>query len=342
MDHCYYNESVSFFYNHSGKQLNLHWQPKDVVMVTLGLTVSVVVLLTNLLVIVAIISNRRLHQPIYYLLGNLAAADLFAGLAYLFLMLHTGPRTAQLSVRVWFVRQGLLDASLSASVVNLLAIAVERHRSVMAVQPLSLLPRGRVLLLMAGSWAVALGLALLPSYWNCLCNLDHCARLAPIYSRTFLTAWALGNLLAFLLMAAVYARIFLYVRGCMNRMSQHAGFHPRYRETTVALVKTVVIILGAFVVCWTPGQVVLLLDGLGCDSCNVLAVEKYFLLLAEANSLVNPVVYSCRDAEMRSTFRRLLCGCLRSSSHHMPRKGPRPGMRVNIPDSGHPLVDSSL
>lgn len=100
-------------------------------------------------------------------------------------------------------------------------------------------------------------------------------------------------------------------------------------------------------VCWTPGQVVLLLDGLGCKSCNVLAVEKYFLLLAESNSLVNAAVYSCRDAEMRHTFRRLLCRlCLRRSGLESARASAsaRAGAntRLELPENGHTLVDSTL
>ncbi|XP_036168650.1 lysophosphatidic acid receptor 2 isoform X3 [Myotis myotis] len=244
MAQCYYNETIGFFYNNSGKELSSHWRPKDVVVVALGLTVSVLVLLTNLLIIAAIASNRRFHQPIYYLLGNLAAADLFAGVAYLFLMFHTGPRTARLSLQGWFVRQGLLDTSLTASVATLLAIAVERHRSVMAVQLHSRLPRGRVVMLIVGVWAAALGLGLLPAHsWHCLCALDRCSRMAPLLSRSYLAVWALSSLLVFLLMVAVYTRIFFYVRRRVQRMAEHVSCHPRYRETTLSLVKTVVIIL---------------------------------------------------------------------------------------------------
>ncbi|KAI5931414.1 lysophosphatidic acid receptor 2 [Manis javanica] len=348
MGQCYYNETIRFFYNNSGKELTSHWRPKDVVVVALGLTVSVLVLLTNLLIIMAIASNRRFHQPIYYLLANLAAADFFAGVAYLFLMFHTGPRTARLSVKTWFLRQGLLDTSLTASVATLLAIAVERHRSVMTVQLHSRLPRGRVIILIVGVWVPALALGLLPSHvWNCLCALDRCSRMAPLLSRSYLTAWALSSLLVFLLMVAVYTHIFFYVRQRVQGMAEYVTSYPRYRDTTLNLVKTVVIILGAFVVCWTPGQVVLLLDGLGCKSCNVLAVEKYFLLLAEANSLVNAVVYSCRDAEMRRTFRRLLCClCLRwpfhESAHYAPTAQTGTSTRIMLPENGHPLRDSTL
>ena len=66
---------------------------------------------------------------------------------------------------------------------------------------------------------------------------------------------------------------------------------------------------GCFVVCWTPGLVLLLLDGLGCDKCNVLRYEKYCLVLAERNSFVNPIIYCFRDKDMRRTFKEILC-CL--------------------------------
>lgn len=63
--------------------------------------------------------------------------------------------------------------------------------------------------------------------------------------------------------------------------------------------------------CWTPGLVVLLLDGLGCDECKVLRYEKYCLVLAECNSFVNPIIYCFRDKDMRRTFKEILCPCLR-------------------------------
>lgn len=59
-------------------------------------------------------------------------------------------------------------------------------------------------------------------------------------------------------------------------------------------------------VCWTPGLVLLLLDGLKCN-CYVLKVEKFCLVLAEFNSLMNPLIYSYRDQDMRLTFKRILC-----------------------------------
>ncbi|XP_070791136.1 lysophosphatidic acid receptor 2 [Pituophis catenifer annectens] len=341
---CYYNMTVEFFYNNSGKELFHEWRPKDILVVALGLTVSIIVLLTNLLVITAIVINKRFHYPIYYLLGNLAAADLFAGIAYMFLMFHTGPRTAKLSLKTWFIRQSLLDTSLTASVVNLLAIAVERHQTIFTMQLHSKMSNQRVIILIGCIWVTALLLGLIPSYgWHCLCQLNDCSTMAPLYSRRYLTFWALSNLFIFLIMVVVYTHIFIYVKRKMARMSKHTTFHPRYKETMINLIKTVIIILSAFVICWTPGQVVLLLDGLGCKSCNVLAVEKYFLLLAEINSLINAIIYSYRDNEMRSTFRKILCFACRRIPKYSPASMKSSTIEHQIlSQNGHPVMDSTL
>lgn len=63
---------------------------------------------------------------------------------------------------------------------------------------------------------------------------------------------------------------------------------------------------GAFVICWTPGLVVLLMDGLNCKSCNVMKLKPWLLLLAVLNSVMNPCIYSYKDEEMWTTFKNLM------------------------------------
>ncbi|KAM6941348.1 LOW QUALITY PROTEIN: lysophosphatidic acid receptor 2-like [Lycodopsis pacificus] len=304
---CYYNRSVRFFYEKSGKNISVLWRDRDYVIVTLGMAVCFIVIFSNLLVIGAILKNRRFHFPIYYLLGNLAVADLFSGVSYLHLMFHTGPWTIKLSKYRWFVRQGLIDTSLTASVLNLLAVAVERHQTIFTCSCHSKMSTRRVFVIMVVIWLVAILMGLVPTMgWHCLCDLDDCSTMAPLYSRSYLVFWGVLNLLTFSIMVAVYTRIFLYVRHKSKQMSQHTS-QMRYRETVFNLMKTVSMILGCFVLCWTPGLVILLLDGLGYEGRSVLKFEKYFLVLAECNSFVNPIIYSFRDQDMRRTFKEILC-----------------------------------
>lgn len=241
---CYSNENVTFFYNRVDKELIDKWTVRDFVIIGLGLTVCLIVVLANLLVMVAIFKNRRFHFPIYYLLGNMAAADLFAGLAYANLMLNTGPWTRMLSKEQWYIRGALIDISLTASVANLLAVAVERHQTIITMQLHSNMTKRRVVLLIVCIWAIGIIMGLVPStLWNCECDLDDCSTVAPLYSRRFLVFWAVLNLLTFFIMVAVYARIFYYVKRQGRDMSQYTS-EMRHNQTVVNLMKTISMILG--------------------------------------------------------------------------------------------------
>ncbi len=239
-----YGNPVSYFYNKTGKPISPNWRTHDFIVVGLGLPICVFIILANMLVIVAIIINRQFHFPIYYLLGNMAAADLFAGISYLYLVFHTGPWTIGLTIKEWFIRGALINMSLTASVVNLLAVAVERHQSIFTMQLHSTMTRWRVVMLIVSIWLVAVVMGLVPTMgWNCVCDLSTCCTVAPLYSRSFLVSWAILNLMAFFIMVAVYAHIFIYVHRRSRVMSPHTD-QPSNNQTVISLMKTMSIILG--------------------------------------------------------------------------------------------------
>ncbi|KAJ0001282.1 hypothetical protein NQD34_006302 [Periophthalmus magnuspinnatus] len=307
---CNNSHNVTFFYNLVGKKISTEWTPRDSVVIGLGLTVCLIVVLANLMVMIAIFKNQRFHFPIYYLLSNMAAADLFAGVAYANLMLNTGPWTSKLTKEQWYIRGALIDISLTASVANLLAVAVERHQTIMTMQQHSKMTKRRVLLLIVCIWVVSILMGLVPStFWNCECDWNDCSTVAPLYSRRFLIFWAVLNLLTFFIMVAMYTRIFCYVRYQSRYSSRHTS-----SQAVDNLMKTIFLILGAFVICWTPGLVTLLLDGLLGKASHANAFEKFCLVIAECNSMVNPIIYSLRDEEMRSTFKSILCCLCRGCS----------------------------
>uniref|UniRef100_A0A452GSM2 G-protein coupled receptors family 1 profile domain-containing protein n=1 Tax=Gopherus agassizii TaxID=38772 RepID=A0A452GSM2_9SAUR len=244
---CYYNENIAFFYNRSGKYLATEWNTVSKLVMGLGITVCIFIMLANLLVMVAIYVNRRFHFPIYYLMANLAAADFFAGLAYFYLMFNTGPNTRRLTVSTWLLRQGLIDTSLTASVANLLAIAIERHITVFRMQLHTRMSNRRVVVVIVVIWTMAIVMGAIPSVgWNCICDITHCSNMAPLYSDSYLVFWAVFNLVTFLVMVVLYAHIFGYVRQRTMRMSRHSSGPRRNRDTMMSLLKTVVIVLGEY------------------------------------------------------------------------------------------------
>ncbi|XP_048108373.1 lysophosphatidic acid receptor 3 [Alosa alosa] len=307
---CYHDQLMGFFYNNSNQ--TDEWDSTQLILVQcVGSIFCCFILVSNVMVIAAVITNKRFHYPFYYLLANLAASDFLAGIAYVYLMFNTGEASRKLTVQGYFIRQGLLDTSLSASLSNLLVIALERYISVMNWKVHSNLTKRRVTLLIVLVWAISIFMGTVPSLgWNCICSLDKCSTLAPIFSRSYLIFWSASNLVVFLIMVAIYLRIYTYVTRKTSVLSPHTSGSINRKRTPIKLIKTVMTVLGAFVICWTPGLIVLLLDGLDCDHCKVLQFKRWLLLLAVLNSVMNPVIYSYKDEEMWTTFKNLLrCVC---------------------------------
>ncbi|XP_034035811.1 lysophosphatidic acid receptor 3 [Thalassophryne amazonica] len=303
---CHYDELMSFFYNNSGAKDK--WASTQLTLVqVVGSLFCCFILVSNGMVIAAVITNKRFHYPFYYLLSNLAASDFLAGIAYVYLMFNTGEVSQRLTVKGYFFRQGLLDVSLSASLANLLVIALERYISVMNWKVHSNLTKRRVTLLIVLVWAISIFMGAVPSMgWNCICNLENCSQLAPIFSKSYLIFWSISNLIMFLAMVSIYVRIYMYVVKKTSMLTPHTSNSINRKRTPIKLIKTVMVVLGAFVICWTPGLVILLLDGLSCEKCHVVAFKRWLLLLAVLNSVMNPCIYSYKDKEMWTTIKNLL------------------------------------
>lgn len=244
---CYFNKTMEFFYNNS-KHKTDSWNNANLIIVqSFGSIFCCFILFSNAMVIAVVITNKRFHYPFYYLLANLAASDFLAGLAYVYLMFNTGNVSRQLTVRMYFFRQSLLDVSLSASLTNLVVIALERYIAVLDWKVHSNLTKRRVTLLIVLVWALSIFMGAVPSLgWNCICDLNECSQLAPIYSRSYLIFWSVSNLVLFLVMVSIYLKIYIYVKRKTAVLSSHTRGSLNRKRTPIRLIKTVMTVLGEF------------------------------------------------------------------------------------------------
>lgn len=304
------NPHIFTHYNYTGKLNNRNttkggsqMDPKTAVF----LVICSLIVLENLIVLVAIWKNHKFHNRMYFFIANLALCDLLAGVAYIVNLLMSGQWTLHLSPTEWLVREGSMFVALGASIFSLLAIAIERHLTMIKMRPYDANKNYRVFLLIGTCWLIAITLGALPILgWNCLENLPQCSTILPLYSKNYV-AFCITIFISLLLAISVlYARIYALVKSSSRKVTKHSN-----SERSMALLRTVSIVVGVFICCWTPIFTLLLIDvACGPKSCPILLKADWFIALAVLNSAMNPVIYTLASKEMRRAFYKLVCGCV--------------------------------
>lgn len=275
------------------------------------LLVCLLIVLENAVVLIAIWKNKKFHLPMYYLLGNLTLSDLLAGFTYMVNIMTSGAHTLNMTPVLWFLREGGVFIMLAASVISLLAIAIERHVTMVRMKPYQGDKQGRMFALIGASWVLSVFLGVLPVLgWNCIGRLPHCSTVLPLYDKSYILFCITVFSAILMSIVVLYVRIFRIVKSNTQRLGAGAQRKGMCRKSQkyMALLKTVTIVLGVFIACWLPLFVLLLLDFFcPAKSCQVLLKADYFLGIAMFNSLLNPIIYTLTSKDMRRAIIRLLC-----------------------------------
>ncbi|KAM4594841.1 sphingosine 1-phosphate receptor 5b [Fundulus diaphanus] len=323
----YNNKSVIWeHYNYTDKISNREGlKPENIAL----LVVCLLIILENAVVLIAIWKNKKFHMPMYYLLGNLTLSDLLAGVTYMVNILMSGRNTLKLTPLLWFLREGGVFITLAASVISLLAIAIERHVTMVTMRPYHGAKRGRMMALICGSWALSVFLGILPILgWNCLRRLEQCSTVLPLYAKSYIIFSVSVFSAVLLSIVILYARVYRIVR--INTKRQQLNLKGSLRKSLVrvtqkyvALLKTVTIVVGVFIACWLPLFILLLLDFFyPTGQCKLLKKADYFLGVAILNSLLNPIIYTLTSKDMRKAILRLLCqSCLMTTDGQVKKIG---------------------
>lgn len=320
-----YSDLISKHYNYTGKfrktQQDSGLKADSVVFII----VCCFIILENILVLTTIWRTKKFHKPMYYFIGNLALSDLLAGVVYTANILLSGANTYKLTPTQWFFREGSMFVALAASVFSLLAIAIERHLTMLKMKLHNNGNTCRVFLLISAVWMVAAVLGGLPVMgWNCIQMMTQCSTVLPLYHKTYILFCTTVFSIILMAIVVLYARIYTLVRTRSRKLvfrkvsngRGNSGASAKSSEKSLALLKTVFIVLSCFIACWAPLFVLLLLDA-ACQtrSCPILYKAEWFLALAVLNSAMNPLIYTLTSNEMRRAFlKTLLCctSCLRS------------------------------
>ncbi|XP_041061032.1 sphingosine 1-phosphate receptor 3-like [Cetorhinus maximus] len=310
------NEIIIRHYNYTGRLQNRTEGVPNNAKVVVLLLACILIVIENIMVLVAIWKNKKFHTRMYYLIGNLALSDLLAGVAYVFNILMSGSRTLTLTPAEWFIREGSMFVALCASTFSLLAIAIERHMTMVKMRPYDSKKQYRLFLLLGACWMISILLGVLPQIgWSCINRLKLCSTMLPLFAKSYV-AFCITILTIILFSVVIlYVRIYRLVSTSSRKIKMRKNAKSSHSERAMALLRTVMIVLGVFIACWSPLFIFLMLD-VACSpkQCQILYKADWCVALAVLNSALNPIIYTLSSREMRGAFLKYLCCCLVGSN----------------------------
>ncbi|KAM9353780.1 adrenocorticotropic hormone receptor [Symphorus nematophorus] len=292
--------------------------PEVQVPTPLFFTIGVTSLAVNLLVVVAVIRNRNLHAPMYCFICSLAAFNTISSLTkswetLMLVLADVGhlKKTGFSETKLDDVMDSLLCMSFVGSIFSFLAIAVDRYITIFhALRYHNIMTMRRTGAILGAIWTT-------------------CGVLALLMVRFFDSKFIMICFVVFFLVSlATICFLYLYMFTLASIHARKIAALPtsgggrsrrqRWRGNSMRGVLTLTILFGAFVVCWMPFFVHLIIMAVCpmnpyCECYRSLFQLHVVLLMSHA--LIDPAIYAFRMAELRHTFRKmLLCSDWRQSS----------------------------
>ena len=267
-------------------------------LITVNSLASLLGTFANVLVCVAVFKNSRLQTLTNYFLLSLALADmLVTGITQPLFVVRNISFTLQDDCVAPTSTAYKLSAYFScmASILSLTAVSIDRLISLKyPLQKKTMLPKRRGFLLIAATWLLAL------SY------------MAASFFLGESKAWVMTTFVYFGLcyLTMIVTHSYMYV--VSHRFVQRRNLHTRrYSFSMVSYAKerqaakTVTIIIAVFTVAWLP-----YCFGLGFAATSDWVLKRTLgyplLTVGLINSSINPLLYSWRNKDFRTTFRQLL------------------------------------
>ncbi|XP_072543553.1 G-protein coupled receptor 12 [Salminus brasiliensis] len=281
--------------------------PWDVALCVTGTLISC----ENALVLAALFYAPSLRAPTFILIGSLAAADLLAGLGLVLNFISIYALDTELAT---LASVGLLIAAFSASVLNILAITVDRYLSLYNALTYN---TERTLTftyaMLALIWLVCIALGLLPALgWNCLADEAHCSVCRPVTKNN-----AVALAVTFLLVFALIMQLYLQICKIAFRHAQQIAVQQHHFAaiSTTKGVSTLSAILCTFAACWMPFA----MYSIVADSSYPAIYTYATVLPATCNSVINPIIYAFRNPDIQKSLWLACCGCVPANFSLRPR-----------------------
>ncbi|XP_075893870.1 trace amine-associated receptor 1-like [Nelusetta ayraudi] len=267
---------------------------------------SVITVGGNLLVTISVIYFKQLHTPTNYLILSLAIADLLVGIVVFPFSMVFSVSSCLYNETIFCRVRGSFDIWLSTcSILNLCGISIDRYYAV--CQPLmyrAKITHNVIVCMILVSWVVSalIGIGVIVG------GIDNegCEEGCLIDILTSTIGSALSFYLPVIIMLCIYMKIYLVARK-QARNIQILKSGATLSKIEMKATKTLSIVLGVFLLCWTPFFLCITLSAVN-DLSVPVSVTETLKALALSNSTLNPFIYAFFYSWFRATFRIIIIG----------------------------------
>ena len=282
------------------------WTTKEYIYIAAETVVGILTVVTNGLVLLAMMRYRRLRTVTNCYIGSLSVVDILVGLLVppLIAVTKAGlPRNFYACV----LTNSLVLVFVSISVLSLFCVALDRYWAVLhPIARLNVATTGRALLLVAAMWVLGIFLGLIPLMgWHNspegfrLCSFVRVIDLGYIVYLKFF-----GFLIPILLaMLYMHVHILLEFRSmCKNRTGKVPEGRTPITARELKMFKTLSLMFGLFALCWLPLNIINCMQlwfGVHVDS----KVIMFAVLLTHCNSFIDPILYAINQPGFRKVLK---------------------------------------
>nr|XP_057931593.1 trace amine-associated receptor 1-like [Doryrhamphus excisus] len=316
------NESYySYFCNESEQQFCLMTITPSVTRMFLymfvGSTMSISIICGNLLVITSIIYFKQLHTPTNYLILSLAVADLLLGALVLQFNMALSVNSCIYFGDVFCKMRRSFDISLMmTSILNLCCISIDRYYAV--CQPLTYKTKINarvvgIMILVIWVFAAVCGFSIMfvglkDAVCEGRCFIFH-------IPSSNIVASVISFYLPVIIMLCFYLKILtVALKQAQSIQSTKTAQTEQVSKMERKATKTLVIVMGVFLLCWTPFFLSLTFNPLSGYSIPLPLVEM-LLWLGWSNSIFNTFVYGFFYSWFRAAFRIIISGKVFSGNY---------------------------
>ncbi|NWR53913.1 GP119 protein, partial [Bucorvus abyssinicus] len=274
------------------------------------------IITANALVAIALLRLIQKSGPkgLYFVL-NLAVADAMVGFTVMGLVTDEfSPRFHPPQI-FCVLRMAFVTSSSAASILSLILVACDRHLSIRRPFHYFQLVTGlRVGMRLVGLWLVAAIIGFLPVLtprFQKISTHKKCSFFGVFHPAYMLTVFCVGFLPALFLFIYLYCDMLKIASAHVQHILEveHAGLAggcPPPRTTSdVKAMRTVAVLIGCFTLSWLPFFIASVVQTVCSECFPHRFVENYLWLPGLCSSLLNPLLYSYWQKDVRLQFSQL-------------------------------------